>query len=207
MVRCRENGTEFGSCAKSGKVIRRGLRPLILGASDSDVTSRMNGVMHRIKLHDLVSKRGERRAATGLQTTGGRKELQGFDLNVNARLRNVLFCPVKITASQNLVAITGFDPQHDVRWPKAATHCKLRGGWLFFDLAGERSELIETNTLVLNKGQATTNAVLQAGSSSNNFAAKLFVLRLEFMQEINGLQYKQFPATFNSCNILEVFAV
>src|SRR5690348_18240556 len=44
-IRTRENGAEFGSAAKAGKIMRDAFRVLIQSASDNRVTSRVTQLM------------------------------------------------------------------------------------------------------------------------------------------------------------------
>ena len=67
-ARTRENGSEFGSSASSGKLLRDTVRNLIGSASDNRVTARITQLMTQIKNMDDTSERGERTVALVLQS-------------------------------------------------------------------------------------------------------------------------------------------
>jgi len=62
--RTRENGSEFGSSASSGKLLRTAVRNLMIKAKDNRVSSRVTQKMTQIKNFDTTSIRGQRNIAT-----------------------------------------------------------------------------------------------------------------------------------------------
>src|SRR5690606_8816731 len=85
-VRTRENGAEFGSAAKAGKMLRDSLRVLIQQASDNRVTSRITQLMYRIQKHDTTSPRGQRKVSLGIATAEGQNLVKTFNFNHNSAL-------------------------------------------------------------------------------------------------------------------------
>lgn len=67
-VRTRENGSEFGNSARSGKMLRDAIRTMMQNASDSRVTARLTKLMTQIKNLDATSVRGERNVGVGIAT-------------------------------------------------------------------------------------------------------------------------------------------
>ena len=65
-VRTRENGSEFGSSAITGKALRDALRTMMLTASDNRVTARVTKLMTDIKNLDITSARGERNVGVAI---------------------------------------------------------------------------------------------------------------------------------------------
>lgn len=80
--RTRENGSEFGLAASDGKLLRVAVRNLMTNAKDNRVTSRLTQIMTKLKNLDATSARGERKAAIGLNATGGVELLKGFNFNI-----------------------------------------------------------------------------------------------------------------------------
>ena len=105
-ARTRENGSEFGSSATSGKLLRNAFRNLISLSSDNRVTSRVTQVMTYIKNLDTTNVRGERTVAEGISTDEGKALLQGFNFNDKAILGAVLYKPY-IIDKNGAISITG----------------------------------------------------------------------------------------------------
>ncbi|HAB26811.1 MAG TPA: hypothetical protein DCE27_02890, partial [Xanthomarina gelatinilytica] len=108
--RTRENGSEFGRSASSGKLLRTSARNLMIKAKDNRVTSRVTQVMTKIKNFDTSSIRGERNVATGLATPEGKAALKGFDFNNRAVLSAVLFAPFSVDGSTGEISIPNLTP-------------------------------------------------------------------------------------------------
>ncbi len=92
-VRTRENISEFGSVAQSGKLFRQAIGTYLNRAKDSRTNSRLLQVMHQLKKMDVLSMRGERQVHLGLNTSAGKQLLKGFDFNQKATLFSVLYAP------------------------------------------------------------------------------------------------------------------
>ena len=54
-IRTRENGTEFGHVAKSGKTLRQALTPLLADVKDGRLVSRLTKTLNLVKNADNVS--------------------------------------------------------------------------------------------------------------------------------------------------------
>lgn len=63
--RTRENGNEFGSAGKAGKVLRNSLRVLLQNASDNRMVSRLTQKMVEVLQADTTSVRGQRNVIDG----------------------------------------------------------------------------------------------------------------------------------------------
>ena len=71
-ARTRENLSEFGNTAKTGKQIRQAINSLLFDAKDSKVTSRLTKVLSLVRNEDITSARGQRSVAIGLSTPTGK---------------------------------------------------------------------------------------------------------------------------------------
>ena len=83
-VRTRENGSEFGHAAITGKMLRVAVRNMLMNAKDARVTSRLTQLMGKIKNYDTASVRGERKVAIGLTDDDTKALLKGFNFNIRA---------------------------------------------------------------------------------------------------------------------------
>ena len=79
--RTRENGSEFGSSATAGKVLRNAVRNLMMNAADNRVTSRLTQIMTQIKNYDVTSARGERTVGDGIADPAALASLKSKSFN------------------------------------------------------------------------------------------------------------------------------
>lgn len=75
--RTRENGMEFGTAGKAGKLLRNAVRVLIQNASDSKMVSRLTREMMKVIKADELSPRGQRNVINGEPAL-----LEGFEFNI-----------------------------------------------------------------------------------------------------------------------------
>jgi len=202
--RTRENGSEFGSSAISGKLLRTSVRNLMIRAKDNRVSSRITQVMTQIKNFDTTSIRGERNVAVGLTTTEGKATLKGLDFNNRAILSAVLFAPFSVNGATGEITIPNLIPANDISYPSGATHVSFTAAYLKvdFDTADNAIEYSPTVNIPIDTtaaSQTLTPAGVPAGTGND-----IYLLLVEFFQEINGVQYILKNGAFNVLNIVEV---
>ncbi|WP_298948572.1 hypothetical protein [uncultured Polaribacter sp.] len=202
--RTRENGSEFGSSASSGKLLRTTVRNLMIRAKDNRVSSRVTQKMTQIKNFDTTSVRGQRNVAIGLSTPEGQATLKGFDFNNRAILSAVLFAPFTLAPATGEVTIPDLVPLNDIAYPGGATHVSLSSAFLNIDFATTDNaiEYSPTVNIPIDSTSATqtlTPAGVPAGTGND-----IYVLLVEFFQEINGVQYPLKNGAFNVLNIIDV---
>ncbi len=203
-IRTRENGAEFGTAAISGKVLRDAVRPMMITAKDGRVASRLTKVMSEIKNEDTVSARGLRNVGTGINTPGAQAFLKGFNFNLRAILGAMLFKPYTVTAGTGDITIQGLVPINDIAFPAGATHLTIKGAWAKVDFATGICDVQLTNILnvpidAVPNNVALTPAGLPAGAGND-----LYLLQIEFFQEVNGVQYSLKNGAYNALSIIEV---
>ncbi|HSD15586.1 MAG TPA: hypothetical protein VLB74_13120 [Flavobacterium sp.] len=203
-VRTRENNTEFGHSGSSGKVLRGALGSLVFKAKDSQLSSRLLGVMSRVKNMDTVSPRGKRNVSIGITTPEGKQALRGFDFNANAALNSVLFAPYDLDTASGEITVNNFIPAEQVQFPQGATHVSFMGALLALDFATEASEVAYSNVVTIPLNLTPTNIVLTPSSLVAGTGQQFFLLLISFYQEVNGVQYSLKNEEFNVLNILEV---
>lgn len=202
--RTRENGSEFGHSASTGKLLRTSVRNLMIRAKDNRVTSRLTQVMSKVKNTDTTSIRGERNVATGLATAEGKLVLKGFDFNNRALLSSVLFAPFTIDNTTGEIEIPNLNPANDISYPIRSTHMSLTSAFLDvdFDTKDNAIEFSPTVNIPINNTSATqtlTPAAVPGGTGN-----KIYLLLVEFFQEINGVQYQLKNGAFNVLTIVDV---
>ena len=202
--RTRENGSEFGSSASAGKLLRDCVRNLMMTASDNRVTSRVTQVMTIIKNYDSTSARGERSVGVGIADPAAQAELKNFDFNNSAVLSSILYKPYTVNTGTGVIGITGLIPVNDIAFPTGATHVTIRGAWAKIDFAGNTSEIEYTNSVNVALDGTSTNVTLTPAAVPSGSGTSLFLLAVEFFQEVNSVQYTLKNGAYNSLSIVEV---
>lgn len=203
-ARTRENGFEFAMSAAAGKFLRDTIRSMMLEAADSRVTSRLTQVMTIIKSYDSTSPRGERNVGVGIAQPGAKEELNGFDFNISALLGSILFKPVNVNTTTGEITITGLVPVNDIAFPTNATHFTLSGAYALLDFATGIGSIEFTNALNLPINGTSTNVSLIPAAVPTGTGTKVFLLKLEFFQMVNAIQYTLKNGAFNALTIVEV---
>lgn len=203
-VRTRENGAEFGSSATSGKTLRDALRTMLMTASDNRVTSRLTKLMTDIKNLDTVNARGERTVGTAIALAAAKALLKGFNFNNRAILGSVLFRPYAVDVATGVITLNGLVPINDIVFPGGATHMSIKGAWAKVDFANNIYEVQMSNTVTVPLDAASNNMVLTPAAVPTLAGTDLYLLQLEFYQEVNGVQYSLKNGAFNALSIVEV---
>ena len=203
-VRTRENNAEFGFAANSGKLTRDSLRPMALNAQDSRVNARMTKLMTKIKNLDATSARGSRKVGVAMVLPAAKALLKGFEFNKEALLSSILYKPYALNVTTGVITIPGLVPINDIVYPIGATHMSLTGcfanvnyatGIVDVKLSNVQNVLIDgTSTLV-----TLTPTAVPAGTG-----AKLFLLKIEFFQLVNAVQYSLKNGAYNALKIVDV---
>ncbi len=202
--RTRENGAEFGSSAKAGKLTRDGLRPIALNATDNRVVSRMTKLMTEIKNLDTTSVRGARNVGVAMASANAKSLLKGFEFNSSALLSSTLFKPYSIVTTTGVITITGVIPINDVVFPSGATHVSFTGAYANMNYATNVVDFKLTNVQnVAINGTASTITLTPTAVPAGT-GAKVFLLKMEFFQIINGVQYSLKNGSYNALKIIEV---
>lgn len=203
-VRTRENLSEFGQAATTGKVIRRSINSLMLDAKDNRVTSRLTKVLNQVKNEDLVSARGMRNPADGLATPEGRALLKGFNFNGRAGLESVLLAPYTLDTATGEVQIPDLVTANQLRLPEGATHITFSAAFLNLDLTTYESDLQSSNLVNLPINNTPTSVTLTPTAAATGTGQSYYLLKIAFFQEINGTQYPLKNGAFNALKLIEL---
>ena len=203
-VRTRENGAEFGSSASSGKVLRDALRTMLMTASDNRVTSRLTKLMTDIKNLDAISARGLRTVGTAIALPTAKALLKGFNFNSKAILGGVLYKPYAVNTATGVITINGLVPINDIAFPSGSTHVSMKGAWAKIDFATGVYDVQFSNTVNLPIDGIVTNAILTPALAPVGAGTDVYLLLVEFLQEVNAVQYSLKNGAFNALSIVEV---
>ncbi len=203
-VRTRENGSEFGRSASSGKLLRDSLSSFVFRAKDSKLSSRLMKLMSDIKNQDLVSVRGERNVGEGLSTATGKELLKGFDFNNRATFKSVFYAPFTVSPTTGEITITALKPNEQIRYPEGATHFGLQSGFVNLDFSTGASDIAYSNEVNLPIDSTVSAVTLTPTGVPTGSGTAFVVMLVEFFQEVNGVQYALNNGAYNVLNIVEV---
>lgn len=203
-VRTRENNSEFGSSAGSGKLLRDAIRTMMQNASDGGVTARLTKLMTQIKNLDSTSARGDRNVGVGIQTPEAKALLKGFNFNIKAILGSILYNPHVVDTATGVITLDELVPINDVNATPGATHITLRGAWAKVDFATGETSVEETNAVNLPLDATSMNVVLTPAAAPAGTGIDIYLLMIEFFQEVNGNQYTLKNGAYNALSVVEV---
>lgn len=203
-IRTRENGAEFGSAASSGKLLRDALRTLLMNASDNRVTARLTKLMTDVKNLDGTSARGERSVGVAIATPIAKSAMKGFNFNSRALLGGVLFKPYAVNTATGVITINGLIPINDIAFPNGATHMSVKGAWAKVDFANGTYQVELTNATNVPIDANATNVILTPSAVPAGAGTDIFLLMVEFYQEVNAVQYSLKNGAYNALSIVEV---
>jgi len=203
-ARTRENGTEFGHCATSGKILRRAVNPMLKKAKDNTVVGRLVKILSGVKNADTTSIRGQRKVSVGLSTPEGRAYLKGFDFNSDATLSSVLLAEYTLDTATGTVNIPQVIPTENLVSPSGATHLSFTCGFLDLDFDTEIKDLQRSPSVNLPINSVETDVNLAPAGVPVGTGNQLYFLQIEYFQEINGIQYPLNNGAFNVLNTIEV---
>ena len=205
-IRTRENGAEFGSAAKAGKIVRDSFRVLMQMASDNRVTSRVTQLMTRIQKHDTTSVRGERKVSLGIATAEGLNLVRAFNFNNTAILGSILLKPYSVDTATGIITIGDLTPSLDIKPVAGATHVSLLGAYAAINFDTGENDIQYTNTENLPINSTSTSVTLTPVDEPTTVGTKFFLLEILFYQEVNGAQYL-LNGAFNALSIIDADAI
>lgn len=204
--RTRENAQEFGMAATSGKMLRDAIRSFIASATDSRATSRLTQVMSYILKEDTTSARGDRNVAKGLTTVNGKAFLKNFNFNNNAILGSVVFKKIDLDTATGDMLFTNLNPVNEITYPQGATHVTFKNAFMSIDFATGQAfvEYSSDYNLPLNGAAANLLIETNAVPTLNPGMNKIYLVAVEFFQEVNGVQYSLKNGAYNCLEIVDV---
>ena len=206
-VRTRENGSEFGHAANAGKILRVAVRNMLMNAKDGRVTSRLTQLMGKIKNYDITSVRGERKVAIGLVDDDAKVLLKGFDFNNRALIGSVMFAPFALDQATGEIDFASLITANDISYARGATHVSLQSAFLDVDFASGINAIEYSGKTNLPIDSTVTSATLTPAGVPAGTGNKIYLLMLEFFQEINGIQYSLKNGAYNVLAIVGVDSI
>lgn len=198
-ARTRENIREFTDNANSSKLLRDALRPVISKIGDKRLNLRITQSMMKVLKSDETSVRGERRVKLGNWDL-----LKEMEMNAASSLSSTLFFEIlsNDTPAAWEIQLPAFTPGDMLAIPNGSTHYRISatGVGVDFDLGTRAVLTVSSPTLsVLDPGLAQSLIVDKGQLSGTHF---VFLLSVEFIQIVNGVEYSINNGAHNAAKIL-----
>jgi hypothetical protein len=202
--RTRENGQEFGSAGKAGKLLRNALRNLLQHASDSRMVSRLTREMVKVIQADENSERGFRNV-----TNGDLFLLQGFNFNINGKLGTTLYAPFTTVISRVdgtlVVNIPSFVPVNMIGAAGGSTHFKIISAGAEVNFNNETFIVDSQVSDIMPINSIASDPITLSNEVTPNSPSPLFLgLGIEFYQQVNGQFYSLNNGAFNALSLVKV---
>lgn len=204
--RTRENGEEFGTAGKAGKLLRTSIRALLQDMADTRMTNRLTQRMLKVIQADDMNERGKRNV-----TYGQPKLLEGFEFNKYSKLGTTLYAPytagIDRVSGKLTVDIPSFIPVNMIAAPGGGTHYRIISAGIAINFENETFEVDNNQSFQLPWDYAATIPLALENSVTPASTDPLFLLLgIEFFQEINGVMYSLKNGAYNSLSLIEVSA-
>lgn len=203
-IRTRENIAEFGTTAQSGKLLRNAIGTMLNRAKDPRMSSRMMGILSKVRQLDSSSVRGARMVSEGISTSNGKQLLRGFDFNNRAALQAVFHAPYTLDTATGVVTISNFVPLDQLQIPEGATHVSFRSAFINLDFTTGVFDTQYSSAVNSVLDMNATTITLTPATVPTGAGTQLYLLLIEFFQEVNGIQYPLRNGAFNVLNLLEI---
>ena len=201
--RTRENGEEFGHCARMGMLMRKSVSNSVSLAKDHRVSSRLAQALSKVKNLDLVSIRGQRKVHIGIGSAEGKSVLRGFNFNKGSAFNSVFREAYELDAASGSVTILDFNPGLNLSIPQGATHCSFSTTISSVDFemgVYDTKQGPKTNFPIVDALMDITLSCVMPTANGSIF----YYFLIEFFQELNGAQY---PLKKNSNNVLNLMEI
>lgn len=202
--RTRENGSEFGTAGRGGKLLRTAFRNQMQHAKDRRVVGRLTKQLLAVIKTDATNDRGLRTIENGTMEL-----LQGFDFNSNAPFGTTFYAGYSAQYDRPTgaasVAIEAFSPSIRIAAPGGTTHFRLSLGAAELDFPNMQFVYSTDNTGIIPYDPVEIPA--SSISLSLTAASSLPVVQVigvEFFQFVNGAYY---PLKNGANNALAIIGV
>ncbi len=185
-VRTRENSTEFGHCSGMSKSLRLVLVKFARRKEYDGDHQHLVKVLFAIKNLDMVSARGKRHLAQGIQHTDAVKLFEGFSFNPQCSLSQVLYSPYSF--SGGVFTLSGIDPADAFDFPSGATEVELVLGACLFNFENGTGSLSLSDAVQVEKKSGVQDLDLQVTAPGGE-GTLFYVLKVSFYQVVNDKRY------------------
>jgi hypothetical protein len=109
-----------------------------------------------------------------------------------------------VNTTTGVITITGVVPINDIVFPEGATHVSFTGSYANINFATGVTDVKLTNVQnVLISGTASTVTLTPTAVPAGT-GAKVYLLKIEFFQLVNGVQYSLKNGAYNALKVIDV---
>ncbi len=205
-AQARINSSEFGQAAKGSALIRRAFRTMMPKVANDELHSRLTKVCKEVINSDAGHPRGSR-----MLINGDLSLLKDFNFNMEGRFGLLVRIPfqhtIDRTAGTVSVGMPAFAPADGIRFPKHATHARLKLGVAALDFEKETFTFESASSTPVPKGRKPIKpedliVQLPAGTNGPMFIA----MAIEFMTMENGSFIPVLNSQFNGMQLARIDA-
>ena len=202
--RTRENGSEFGTAGKAGKLLRTSLRALLQNASDTRMVGRLTKMMVKVVQADETNPRGKRNVIDGESEL-----LEGFEFNKNGKLGRTIYAPYSTTidrvTGKLTVDIPSFIALNMISAPSGSSHFKIISAGVDIDFENE-TYVVDTNDSEILPWDVNPTTVISLENTvpANSTHPLFLALGIEFYQEVNEEKYPLKNGAYNALALVKV---
>lgn len=182
LTRCY--AAEFGSVARSGKLLRDALQLFLQDAKDGSVSTRLTRVLARVKNLDGVHPMGERSVGGGLAFEGAHELLQGF--RFNSQGPGALSPFVSVDTANGVFHFSGFLPELFLPPHCTVTHISVCGCAALVDFEERSWETAVTSPLLLPIDELPEVFDLPLTAPPSGKGILFYVAKVSFHMLVNG---------------------
>lgn len=200
-ARTRENIREFTDNATSSKLLRDALRPVISQIGDKRFNLRITQMLMQVLKSDEVNVRGDRRVKEG-----NWELLRDLELNAGSSLGSTLYFELQTSngAASFDVQLPAFVPRDMIAIPGGATHFRLSATGVGLDFDQSTRTVVQASAPVHSVLDAFTVQTLSVAKSQLAGTHFAFLLSVEFIQLVNGVEYAINNGAHNAAKIILV---
>lgn len=202
--RTRENGAEFGTAGRGGKLIRTAIRYLMQNAKDRRVVARLTKELLKVVKTDSTNDRGQRTIENGTMEL-----LFGFDFNINAPLGTTFYAAHDAfytrPTGEATVKIDPYSPAIRIAAPGGTTHFMISMGAAELDFPNMKFVFASDNSGMLpyNPVEVPVSSITVTLTPASVLPV-VQVLAVEFFQFVNGEYYPLKNGANNTLGIVNL---
>jgi hypothetical protein len=204
MAPVRNQVSEFKIMTHLSKMFFDSVQPCLKDCKDSGLFYRLNKLMSDLRNMDTVSEKGCRSPKVSLANDYGKEILKGFDFNDNVKLNSVLFWYANFNVHNGAFIFEGFNPKMNIDKKKNYTHFSMMLYRVDFDLSKDEFKSTFSNTYTGSLKDDASTITLQLEDPQSDADLQIFLLKISFLYEMNGVLYPLPEKEFNACKIIEV---
>ncbi|MFV8374715.1 hypothetical protein [Flavobacterium sp. LB1P71] len=166
--RIRNQGQEFGQCAKKSTVFRQLAVRFSTLAKDGSFAGRANKLLFEILQEDTSQPQGKRTLAEGLKTNDGKEYLLFFESNKLRPLDKILKIKERYNQDNQTVVLADFISKEHLDWPEEASHVHLASATANWNFDNDTFDTCYSNEIILEKESEKQTITLKTDKPIGN---------------------------------------